>query len=81
VRPERDREAVTHIDPRLDPRLRLSYGAIGFGESPSDLEFELRAGMMREVGDASQDITGQQADSESVRVVKNNRVVDPEVKR
>jgi hypothetical protein len=59
----------------------LSYRAIGFGESSSDLEFELAAGVMRQVRDASKDVARQQADGEPVRVVKNNRVVDPEVKR
>jgi hypothetical protein len=81
VGPERDREAVTDVDTRLDPRFRLSYGAVGFGESPGDPEFELGAGVTHEVRDASKDVTREQAHGKPVRVVENNRVVDPEVKR
>ena len=47
VGPQRDREAVTHVDARLHARLKLSHRAIGFGEPPSDLDLELGARLMR----------------------------------
>ena len=81
VAPQRDREAVTHVDARLHPRLELGHWAIGFGEPPSDLDFELGACPVRYARDASKNVTGQQAHSEPVRVVKDNRVIDPQVER
>jgi hypothetical protein len=36
---------------------------------------------MRDVRDLSKDVTRQQAHSEPVRVVKNDRVIDSQVKR
>ena len=81
VGPQRDRKPVTHVHARLHPRLKLSHRAIGFGEPPSDLDFELCAGLMRYMRDPSKNVTRQQAHSEPVRVVKNDRVIDPQVKR
>jgi hypothetical protein len=43
IRPQGDYKPVTHIDARLHPRLKRSHGATGFGEPPSDLNFELGA--------------------------------------
>ena len=43
VGPQCDDEAVAHVDARLHPRIERSYGAIGFGEPTSDLDFELCA--------------------------------------
>jgi hypothetical protein len=77
VGPQRDREAVTHVDARLHPRLKLSHRAVGSGEPPSDLDFELGACLMRYMRHPSKNVTRQQAHSEPVRVVKNNRVIDP----
>ena len=48
VGPQRDREAVTHVDARLHPRFRLCHRAARFGESPSNLDFERSACLMRE---------------------------------
>ena len=81
VGPQRDHEAVTHVDARLHPRLERGHWAIGFGEPPSDLDFELGACLMRYMRDPSKNVTRQQAHSESVRVVKNNRVIDRQVER
>jgi hypothetical protein len=36
---------------------------------------------MRHVGDPSKNVTRQQAHSEPVRVLKNDRVIGPQVKR
>jgi hypothetical protein len=80
VGPQRDREAVTHVDARLHPRLKLGHGASGVGEPPSDLDFELGAWLMRYMRDPSKNVTRQQAHSEPVRVMKDNRVIDPQVK-
>jgi hypothetical protein len=57
-----------------------SRRAIGFGEPPCDLNFERGAGAMRHGRDPSENVTRQQAHSEPVRVVKNSRVVDSQVK-
>ena len=81
VGPQRDREAVAHIDTRLHPRIKLGHGAIGFGEPPSDLDLERRACPMRYRRDPRKHTTGQQAHREAVRVVKNNRVFDLQVQR
>jgi hypothetical protein len=59
VGPQRDREAVTHVDARLHSRLKRSHRAIGFGEPPSDLNLELCACLMRHVRDPSKNVTRQ----------------------
>jgi hypothetical protein len=46
----------------------------------SKLDFEL-CDLMRFRCHPGQDVTGQQTQSEPVRVMKNNRVIDPQVKR
>jgi len=81
VAPKRDDEAVTHVDARLYPRIECSHRAIGFGKPPSDLDFELCACLMRHVRDPNKNVTRQQAHSEPVRVVKNDRVIGPKAKR
>jgi hypothetical protein len=45
----------------------------------SKLDFELRD-LMRYMGHPGQDVTRQQTQSEFVRVMKNDRVVDSQVK-
>jgi hypothetical protein len=81
VGPQRDREAVTYVYARLHPRLKLSHRAVGFGEPPSDLDFEICARLMRHMRDSSKNVTRQEANSQPVRVVKNDPVIDPQVKR
>ena len=81
VGPQRDREAVTHVDAGLHPRLKGSDRAVTFGEPPRDLDFELGACLMRYMRDSSESVTRQQPYSEPVRIVKNDRVIDPQVKR
>jgi len=81
VGPQRDCEAVTYVDARLHPRLKLSHRAVGLGEPPSDLDFELGAYLMRHMRDPSKNVTRQQAHSETVRVLEHNRVIDSQVKR
>jgi hypothetical protein len=80
VGPQCDREAVTLVDARLHPRLKRSHRAIGFGQPLSKVYFELR-NFLSYVCHASKDVTGQQAQREFVRVVKNDRVIDSQVKR
>ena len=65
---------------RLNPRLESSHRALGFGEPLRKLDFELRD-LMRRRCDASKDVARKQAYSEPVRVVKNNRIIDPQAKR
>jgi hypothetical protein len=81
VGPQRDHEAVTHVGARLHSRLKRSHRAIGFGEPPSDLDFELCACLMRHVRDPSKNVTRQEAHSEPVRDVKHDRVIDSQAKR
>jgi len=81
VFPQRDCEAVTHVDARLHARLRLSHRTIGLGELPSDLNLELIAGLTRYIGDASKNVTRQEAHSDAIGVVNHNCVIDQEAKR
>ena len=81
VDPQRDHEAVTHVDARLHSRLKRSHRAIGFGEPPSNLNFELCACLTRHVRNPSKNITRQETHSEPVRGVKNDRVIDSQIKR
>jgi len=81
VGPKRDDEAVTSVDGRLDPWLKWSNRATGFGEPPSDLDFELCACLVRYVRDPNKNVTRQQARNDAVRFMKNDRVIDPQVKR
>jgi hypothetical protein len=57
VSPQRDYEAVTHIDSRLHSRLKRSDRTISFGEPPSDLDFELCTCLMRHIRDPSKNVT------------------------
>ena len=43
VGPQRDHEAVTHVDARLHSRLKRSHRALGFREPLGKLDFELCA--------------------------------------
>jgi hypothetical protein len=81
VDPQRDHEAVTHVDARLHARLKRSHWARGFRKSLRKLDFERCARLMHDVRDPSNDVTGQQAHNDPVRVVKHNRVIDGQVKR
>jgi hypothetical protein len=69
------------VDAWLYSRQERSDRAIGFGEPPCDLDFERGACPMRHRRDPSKNVTRQQAHRQPVRVVKNNRVIDPQVQR
>jgi hypothetical protein len=69
VGPQRNHEAVTHVDLRLDSRVERGEGALGLSEPPSKLDFERCARLMRDVRDTGNDVTRQQAQNEPVRVV------------
>ena len=64
---------------RLHSRLKSTHRALGFGEPLSKLDFKL-CDLMRYRCDSGKDVTGQQAQSELVRVVKNDRVRRLQVK-
>ena len=81
VGPHVDYEAVTHVDAWLDSRFKRSHRGIGFGEPPSDLDFELCARVVRRGRDPGNDVTRHQAQREPVRIVKNDRVIGPQSKR
>ena len=68
------------MDARLYSGFQSSHRAPGFGEPPGKLDLEL-CGLMRCRCDSGKDVTRQQAHSEPVRIVKNDRVVDDQVKR
>jgi len=80
VLPKRHCEAVTLVDARLHSRLKNSHRALSFGELLSKVDFEL-CDLMRQRCDSGKDVTRQQAQNELVRVVKNDRVIDCQVKR
>lgn len=78
VPPERDGEAVTYVHAGLDPGLEPGHRAVGFGESSSDLHFELGTCLMRDERDPGKDVTWHQAHSDPIGVVQDNRVIGPE---
>jgi hypothetical protein len=47
VGPQCDRKAITHVDARLHTRFRLLHRAARLCESPTNLDFELSACLMR----------------------------------
>ncbi len=81
VGPERDHEAVMHVDARRDSRVECGDWALGFRESLRKLDFERCARLMHDARDANNDVTRQQAQNDPVRVVKHNRVIDRQAKR
>ena len=76
VGPQRDREAVTHVDARLHPRFERFHRAARFGKPPTDLDFELSAGLMRYRRHPSKNVTRGQAHGDAVRVMDNDRIID-----
>ena len=80
VGPQSDDEAVTLVGARLGSWLKSSHRAIGLGEPSSKLEFEL-SHLLRLRCDSGKDVTREQAHSELVRVLENDRIVDRQVKR
>ena len=79
VGPQRDHEAITLIDTWVHSGLKSSHRAAGFGEPLSKLDFELRD-LMRYRCHPGKHVTRQQTQSELVRVMKNDRVADGQVK-
>jgi hypothetical protein len=63
----------------LHSRLKSGYGAPGFREPLSKLDFEL-CGLMSCGCHPGENVTGQQTQGEPVGVMKNDRVVDCQVK-
>ena len=63
----------------LDSRLKSTHRALGFGEPLSKIDLEL-CGPMRSRCHPGQDVTRQQTQSEPVRVVKQDRVVNSQIK-
>ena len=63
------------VDARFDSRLERSDRTRGLGEPSSNGDFET-CDLLRHGRDSSEDVTGQQAHRELVRVVNNDRVVD-----
>lgn len=80
VGPQREHEAVALMDAWLHSRVESRHRAPGFGEPLSKVYFELRD-LIRHRCHPGQDVTGQQTQSELVRVVENGRVVDCQAER
>ena len=76
VGPQRDSEVVTTIHARLYPRIKLTYRAIGVGQTESDIDFELKTAMMCQRPDPGENIAREQAHRDSVRVVNDDRIGD-----
>ena len=76
VGPERDWVPVTHVDAGLDPRVKFTDRAIGFGEKSSNLDFEPEAGFVCWRPDSSKHTARDHVDGDAVRVVNDDRVVD-----
>ncbi|GAA2432233.1 hypothetical protein GCM10010405_13950 [Streptomyces macrosporus] len=68
------------MDAWLHTRLEGGHRAPGFGEPLGKLDFEL-CDLMRYGCHTGHDVTRQQTQSELVRVMKNDRVVDCQAKR
>jgi hypothetical protein len=81
VSPQRHSEAVTNVDAWLHSMFKFGHWAIGFGEPPSDVNFESGACLIRYISHPGKNVTGQQANSEPVGVVNNNRVIGGQAKR
>ncbi|GGZ53010.1 hypothetical protein GCM10010344_18940 [Streptomyces bluensis] len=67
------------MDAWLHAWLKSSHRAPGCGEPLSELDFEL-CDLLRHRCHPGQDVTGQQTQSELVRVMENGRVVDRQAK-
>ena len=80
VGPQRDDEAVTLVGARRRSTLKSSHRALRLGEPLSKFDFEL-CDVLPLRCDSGEDVTRQQAHCELVRVLKNDRVVDRQVKR
>src|SRR5262249_8483988 len=78
VGPEGDREAVTQVDARLYSWVEGSDGTPGCCELLCKLDLEL-GHLVACTGDSSNDVTREQAQRELVRVLKNDRVIGPQV--
>jgi hypothetical protein len=79
VGPQRDHEAITLIDAWLHSRLKSSHRTLRFREPLSKIDLEL-CDLTRHRCNPRQNITEQQRQSELVRVIKNDHVVDRQVK-
>ena len=77
VFPQRDCEAVTHVDARLYPRCRRFHRTARLGESPTNLDFERSACLLRERRHPREHVTRCQAHGDAVRVVNNDCITGP----
>jgi len=63
------------MDTRLHPRLKLSHGTVRFSETASNLYLELGARLMGRRRDPSKHVAREQAQSDAVRIVNNDRLI------
>jgi hypothetical protein len=78
VGPERESEALTHVNAGLRARLKHTNRALGFGETASNVCFELEAVFPPLQCDPGEDVTRHEAHGYAVGVVNDDRVVDVE---
>ena len=81
VGPQRDREAVTHVDARLHPRLKLCHRAIAFRRAVERPRLRTRRLPDALHAPPEQERHKAAGAQRAVRVVKNNCVIDPQAKR
>jgi hypothetical protein len=74
VGPERDREAVTHVDTWLHSWIKGNGWASGRCEPLRKLDFELKL-LLANIGDPRNDVARQQAQRELVRVLKHDCII------
>jgi hypothetical protein len=69
------------INAVFDPGLKLAHRATSFGETMSNLHFELEAGLMCCGSDPSENIARHQAQGDPVRIVYDDYIVDLKAQR
>jgi hypothetical protein len=64
------------IDARLNLRRKLSHRASSFGQTASNIHFEVVCRLMDDRPDPGENLTRGQAHDDAVRVMDNNGIVD-----
>jgi hypothetical protein len=76
VGPQRHREVVLLLDPRLAPRIEYRQLGPRLGKAPSDLELELGAVLAGARCETSEDVTRLKVLGKPVRIAQHERVID-----
>ena len=81
VRPQSDHDAVATVETRFHPRVKASHRGIDFGQCLSEIDFELCDVPEAVRGDPGDDVPGPQVESDSVRGVEDDRIVNSQTER